>query len=253
MRGEYGSWFQKLRDSRPLPPAERSQRGRYNRIFAALKKAAGAAAVQQKLVEAGLDPEVNVDSAALAKETHEASERNAAIVLTAQCPFDKVLGCSNLSELRYEFIAEKDKATGHLNAARAPLKAHENVLAFYRELPTYNPQRTRDGKRHHAFRRKSHSNNYGTQRLHDSKTEWEWREPRSVLRGLVTPDRTTLIASTHRALAVAEKIAPGDGTGHHDRPGTGTRRPRRVVRRVERGGPQWLRLPRSSGGSGSPS
>jgi indolepyruvate ferredoxin oxidoreductase, beta subunit len=36
---------------------------------------------------------------------------------------------------------------------------------------------------------------------------------RSVLRGLVTPDRTTLIASTHRALAVAEKIAPGDGTG----------------------------------------
>src|SRR5215471_9056236 len=37
---------------------------------------------------------------------------------------------------------------------------------------------------------------------------------RSVLRGLVTPDRTTLIASTHRAYAVAEKIAPGDGIGN---------------------------------------
>lgn len=34
---------------------------------------------------------------------------------------------------------------------------------------------------------------------------------RSVLRGLVTPDRTTLIASTHRAFAVAEKERPGDG------------------------------------------
>ncbi|MDE0304595.1 MAG: indolepyruvate oxidoreductase subunit beta family protein [Albidovulum sp.] len=34
---------------------------------------------------------------------------------------------------------------------------------------------------------------------------------RAVLRGFVTPDRTTLIASTHRALAVSEKIAPGDG------------------------------------------
>ena len=34
---------------------------------------------------------------------------------------------------------------------------------------------------------------------------------RSVLRGLVTPDRTTLIASTHRSLAVVEKQAPGDG------------------------------------------
>jgi len=34
---------------------------------------------------------------------------------------------------------------------------------------------------------------------------------RSMLRGLVTPDRTTLIASTHRALAVSEKERPGDG------------------------------------------
>ncbi len=34
---------------------------------------------------------------------------------------------------------------------------------------------------------------------------------RSVLRGLVTPDKTTLIASTHRSPAVAEKEAPGDG------------------------------------------
>jgi len=34
---------------------------------------------------------------------------------------------------------------------------------------------------------------------------------RSILRGLVSPDRTTLIASTHRAYAVQEKIAPGDG------------------------------------------
>jgi len=33
---------------------------------------------------------------------------------------------------------------------------------------------------------------------------------RSILRGLVTPDRTTLIASTHRAYAVAEKAQPGD-------------------------------------------
>lgn len=34
---------------------------------------------------------------------------------------------------------------------------------------------------------------------------------RAVQRGLVTPDRTTLIASTHRVYAIAEKIAMGDG------------------------------------------
>ena len=34
---------------------------------------------------------------------------------------------------------------------------------------------------------------------------------RSIMRGFVTPDRTTLIASTHRSLAVSEKMVPGDG------------------------------------------
>lgn len=33
---------------------------------------------------------------------------------------------------------------------------------------------------------------------------------RSILRGIVTPDRTTLIASDHRALSVTEKMAPGE-------------------------------------------
>jgi len=40
----------------------------------------------------------------------------------------------------------------------------------------------------------------------------EWMEAgRAIQRGLVTPDRTTLIASTHRTFAVSEKEIPGDG------------------------------------------
>lgn len=39
---------------------------------------------------------------------------------------------------------------------------------------------------------------------------------RAILRGFVTPDRTTLIASTHRALAVSEKMVPGDGIANPD-------------------------------------
>ncbi len=43
----------------------------------------------------------------------------------------------------------------------------------------------------------------------------EWMEAgRAIMRGFVTPDRTTLIASTHRSLAVSEKIVPGNGTAH---------------------------------------
>lgn len=64
------------------------------------------------------------------------------VVLFAQSPFDKVLGASNLRQLRYEWIWEKTNATGHLNAQRAPMKAHENVLVFYDRQPTYNPIKT---------------------------------------------------------------------------------------------------------------
>ncbi|MEY4698054.1 MAG: hypothetical protein RIT14_2482 [Pseudomonadota bacterium] len=39
---------------------------------------------------------------------------------------------------------------------------------------------------------------------------------RAIIRGFVTPDRTTLITSTHRALAVSEKMVPGDGIASSD-------------------------------------
>lgn len=67
---------------------------------------------------------------------------NGAVVLFAQTPFDKVLGVSNLKMLKYEWIWEKTTATGHLNAKKMPMKAHENILVFYKKLPTYNPQKT---------------------------------------------------------------------------------------------------------------
>lgn len=65
---------------------------------------------------------------------------NGAIVLTAQTPFDKVLGASNLKLLKYEWIWRKNKATGHLNAKKMPMKEHENILVFYKKLPIYNAQ-----------------------------------------------------------------------------------------------------------------
>ncbi len=65
---------------------------------------------------------------------------NGAIVLTAQTPFDEVLGVSNLKLLKYEWIWQKSKPTGHLNAKKMPMKEHENVLVFYKKLPTYSPQ-----------------------------------------------------------------------------------------------------------------
>ena len=65
---------------------------------------------------------------------------NGCIALFAQTPFDKVLGVSNLKMLRYEWIWKKDNGTGFLNAKKMPMKAHENILVFYKKQPIYNPQ-----------------------------------------------------------------------------------------------------------------
>lgn len=85
---------------------------------------------------------------------------NGAILLTAQTPFDKVLGVSNLKLLRYEWVWEKTQGTGFLNAKKMPLKNHENVLVFYKKLPTYNPQKTK-GKPYSYKKEGISSDNYG--------------------------------------------------------------------------------------------
>lgn len=107
---------------------------------------------------------------------------SAAIALTAQTPFDKVLGASNLADLRYEWIWEKTTATGHLNAKRAPMKAHENILVFYKSLPTYNPQMTTGHTPTHSYtKHQDDGSNYGATKTGITGGGSTDRYPRSVL------------------------------------------------------------------------
>jgi site-specific DNA-methyltransferase (adenine-specific) len=102
-----------------------------------------------------------------------------AIVLAAQPPFDKALGASNIQNLKYEWIWEKESGTGHLNAKKAPLKSHENILVFYSRQPVYNPQFSA-GKPYKMVSGKA-SSNYGQQK--ETVTESDGRRyPLTVLR-----------------------------------------------------------------------
>jgi DNA modification methylase len=109
---------------------------------------------------------------------------NGAILLFAQTPFDKVLGCSNLRMLRYEWIWEKTQATGHLNAKKMPMKAHENILVFYKNLPTYNPQKTAGHKPVNSYTKYVETQNrteiYGETKVEVSGGGNTDRYPRSV-------------------------------------------------------------------------
>lgn len=126
------------------------------------------------------------------KELKRIIKPRGVIVLTAQTPFDKILGASNISMLKYEWIWEKGNATGFLNAKKMPLKAHENALVFsndpeehwnmmvfYKKLPTYNPQMTHGHSRKTTKRKTVNSECYG-KALNLTEYDSTSRYPRSV-------------------------------------------------------------------------
>ena len=65
---------------------------------------------------------------------------NGAIVLMASQPFTSALVMSNVGMFRYQWIWEKNKATGHLNAKKRPLVSHEDVVVFSKATTNYFPQ-----------------------------------------------------------------------------------------------------------------
>ena len=77
------------------------------------------------------------------EELLRVTKHNAAIVLFSQMPFGAELIMSQRKFFRYEWIWEKSLGVGFLNAKKMPLRCHENILVFYRKLPTYNPQFTK--------------------------------------------------------------------------------------------------------------
>lgn len=85
---------------------------------------------------------------------------SAAIVLFGQEPFSTKLRISNLEWFRYDWIWRKPCGTGFLNANRMPLKIHEVISVFYKNLPTYNPQFTQ-GKPYKMTNNSKGTSNYG--------------------------------------------------------------------------------------------
>ena len=134
---------------------------------------------------------------------------NGAIVMFAQTPFDKLLGCSNLPMLKYEWIWEKTQATGHFNAKKAPMKAHENILVFYKNQPTYNPQKTTGHKPVNSYTKRKviadKSNVYGRNTKDVSGGGNTDRYPRSIQ--TFTSDKQRIsYHSTQKPVALCEYL-----------------------------------------------
>jgi DNA modification methylase len=111
---------------------------------------------------------------------------NGAIVLTASQPFTSALVMSNIKMFKYEWIWEKTQATGHLDAKKKPMKAHENICIFYYRQPTYNFQKTFGHKRRVSLARHKENTEKNQAEIYhkaDKFTDYDTTEryPRSVL------------------------------------------------------------------------
>lgn len=65
---------------------------------------------------------------------------NGAIVLFGSEPFSSALRMSNIKNYKYDWVWDKKTGTNYLNAKKMHTKGFENIMIFYRNLPTYNPQ-----------------------------------------------------------------------------------------------------------------
>lgn len=129
---------------------------------------------------------------------------NGCIALFAQAPFDKILAVSNLELFRYEWIVEKTRATGHLNANKMPLKAHENVLIFYKKQPVYNAQKTYGHPPVHNYTKHSDDgSNYGAVKIGISGGGSTSRYLRDVIK-YKWDTRTNALHPTQKPVALLE-------------------------------------------------
>lgn len=124
---------------------------------------------------------------ALWAEYRRVCRKGAAIVLTAAQPFTSALVMSQPKLFKYDWTWKKQIGRGHLNAKKMPLRDKEDILVFYSEQPTYNPQMV-EGKPYSAASKGSNrakntqaQSNYGEHRADGCADNSGYRYPKQIL------------------------------------------------------------------------
>jgi tRNA G10 N-methylase Trm11 len=139
----------------------------------------------------------------------------APIVFTCCQPFTSALVMSNPKEFRHEWVWVKNKVTGHLNAKRRPMRAHEDIVVFCDRAPVYTPQMVETDRPGNQARRKSNGACYGAGKSTDYGGS-KLRYPRSVQEfAIVNNDDPSKFHPTQKPVELMEYLTltytkPGD-------------------------------------------
>ena len=134
-------------------------------------------------------------------------KNNGAIVLFADGMFMAELMLSNKKMWKYNIVWDKVLTSGFLNANRQPLRAHEELVVFYKKQPTYNPQKTK-GKPNHSkgTSKKNTNNNYGKFEIVDNREELgDMKHPTSIWR-YQKPHPSKMVHPTEKPLDCIEAL-----------------------------------------------
>jgi len=130
---------------------------------------------------------------------------NGAIVLFGSEPFSSALRMSNIKNYKYDWIWDKIKGTGFLNAKRQPMRNHEIVSVFYKKQCTYNPLKTKGHNKKESFRAK----HLQTEVYGDMKNDYSYssteRYPRSI-QVFSTDTQNSSIHPTQKPVALMEYL-----------------------------------------------
>jgi len=102
---------------------------------------------------------------------------NGAIIMTASQPFTTDLIMSNRKDFRYCLVWDKMRSCGSMLCNIMPLKYHEDVVVFYKQKTTYNPQMERGRRQKKASG--GNSDNYGSIKI--VREENDQYFPKSIL------------------------------------------------------------------------
>lgn len=133
---------------------------------------------------------------------------NGAIVLFGSEPFTSTLVCSNIQWFKYDIVWDKVNCSSGILAKKRPLKSHENILVFYKNQPTYNPQMSKGTKWHRGGKKERKiAAIYGQEcKLVERKggsDETDLKYPKSILT-ISNADNTKRLHPTQKPVALLE-------------------------------------------------
>ena len=139
------------------------------------------------------------------KQYNRIIKDNGAIVLFGTEPFSSHLRLSNLKNYKYDWIWDKVKGTGFLNAKRQPMRNHELISVFYKKQCTYNPQKTYGHKMKKSYRSKDLQTDVYGEMKNDYIYESTERYPRSI-QVFSTDTQNSSLHPTQKPVALIEYL-----------------------------------------------